>query len=291
MNDQRPIPIPWRVRWLRFRHQLLPVITLLVCSVLTGWLWYHQTAGGHAVGAVEVLHLPVTSGVQGTLAYLTSVPGTNAKGEIKVFDKVGEGDVVAVFDAAPFKTRREAVQAELNELNKQLRSVTSSTDTNGSNNDAAVREKALRAQVKAKEQDLADLDQKIDSLQLRSPLSGTVTHVHRRPGQVVAPGDIIMEISADRSTAIVAYLRADQQQINPAKGMPVQVYLNRRPAQTVMGQVDSVGGQIEPIPNRQLRDQKIPEWGLPVRVAVPDGFELRPGEVVTLNFKPATATR
>jgi hypothetical protein len=100
-----------------------------------------------------------------------------------------------------------------------------------------------------------------------------------------------MEVSADRSVAIVAYLRGDQQLINPTKGMPVQVFLNRRPAQTVVGQVETVGGQVESVPNRQLRDQKVPEWGLPVRVAVPEGVVLRPGEIVTLDFHVAGAAR
>ena len=53
LSDQRPIPIPWRVRWQRFRHQLLPGLTLVFCSMLAGWLWYHQAATGHAVNVEE----------------------------------------------------------------------------------------------------------------------------------------------------------------------------------------------------------------------------------------------
>jgi len=274
LDDRQPIPIPMRVRWQRFRHQLLPVLTLIFCSILAGWLWYHQAAGGHAVGAVEVLHVPVTTTVHGTLAYL---PGK----QIQVLDKVGEGDVVAQIDSAAFKTRRAALQAELDDLRRQAKE---------SAGDAA-RGKSLQAMIDSKQQDLADADQKLESLQIRSPISGTVTHVHLRPGQAAQAGDPILEISADRSIAIVAYLRQDQQLINPTKGMPVHVYLNRRPVQTVVGQVETVGGQVESVPNRQLRDQKVPEWGLPVRVAVPEGVSLRPGEIVTLDFKVGAAGR
>src|SRR5437762_6454923 len=98
LNGQHPIPIPMRVRWARFRYQLLPVLTLLVCSVLAGWLWFHQTAGGRAVGAVQIVQMPVTSTVQGLLGYL---PGK----QVEVFDKVSENDVVAMFDPAPFQAR------------------------------------------------------------------------------------------------------------------------------------------------------------------------------------------
>jgi multidrug resistance efflux pump len=260
-----------RVRWQRFRHQLLPVLTLIFCSILAGWLWYHQAAGGHAIGAVEIVHVPVSSAVHGTLAYL---PGK----QVQVLDKVGEGDVVATIDAAPFKLKRAALQAELDDLQRQAKE---SSD--------AERGKSLKAMIDSKQQELADADLKIESLQVRSPITGTVTHVHLRPGQAAQAGNPILEISADRSVAIVAYLRQDQQLINPTRGMPVQVTLNRKPAQTVMGQVETVGGQVESVPNRQLRDQKVPEWGLPVRVAVPEGVALRPGEIVTLDFKAGGA--
>jgi len=275
LNGQHPIPIPLRVRWVRFRYQLLPVLTLIVCSLLAGWLWYNQTAGGRTIGAVQIVQIPVNSSVQGTLGYL---PGK----QVEVFDKVSENAVVAMFDPAPFQARRAAVKAELDELQRQSKD----TSTGG-----AERAGALQAMIKARQQDLADLDLKIDSLQLRSPLSGTVVKVHRRPGQAVQAGDAILEVASDRGTAIVAYLRQEQQQINPTKGQPVQVYLRRRPAQTLVGKVESVGGQVESIPNRQLRDQKVPEWGRPVRVLVPtdSGIELLPGEVVSLDFKPAPA--
>ena len=270
LNDQRPIPIPWRVRWLRFRHQLLPVLTLVFCSLLAGWLWYHQAASGHAVGAVEVIQVPVTSGVQGTLAYL---PGK----QIEIFDKIREGDLVAALEPGTFQTRLTALKAELEELQRQKKQSTE-----------ADRGTSVQAMIESKLQDLADLESKMGSLQLRSPLSGTVTKVYRRPGQVVQAGEPILEVASDQGSAIVAYLRQEQQQINPSKGMAVQVYLNRKPAQTVEGEVDSVGGQIEAVPSRQLRDQKVPEWGLPVRVRVPadSAVLLRPGEVVTLDFKP-----
>ena len=276
-TDQRPIPIPWRVRWLRFRHQLLPVLTLVLCSLLAGWLWYHQAAGGQAVGAVEVIQVPVTSGVQGTLAHL---PGK----QIEIFDKIREGDLVAALEPGAFETRLAALKAELEELQRQKKQ--------GAD---AERGAAVQAMIESKLQDLADVEAKLGSLQLRSPLSGTVVKVYRRPGQVVQAGELILEVAADQGAAIIAYLRREQQQINPTKGMAVQVYLNRRPAQTVEGQVDSVGGQIEAVPSRQLRDQKVPEWGLPVRVKVPpdSAVLLKPGEVVTLDFKavPSAASR
>lgn len=271
LNHDAPIPIPWRVRWVRFRHQLLPVLTLIFCSILAAWLWYNQTAAGQATGAVEMVRLPVTTGVQGTLAPL---PGK----QIEMFDKVAEGDVVAALEPGPMQARRKVVQAELEELLRQEK-------------ESPERAAALRTLIDGKEQDLADVDTKLQSLQLRSPLSGTVIQIFRRPGQAVQPGEPILEVASDRGTAVVTYLRQEQQHITPTKGMHVDVRLNRMPAKVVEGTVASVGGQIESVPNRQLRDQRVPEWGLPVRVTVPpdSGVDLRPGEGVTLHFRPAPA--
>ena len=272
MNDQAPIPIPFRVRWLRFRHQLLPVLTVVFCALLSAWLWRRQAGTGYAVGAVEVVRVPVTTNVQGVLAALTGR-------QINPLDRVAEGDVVAMLDAGPFQARRAAVLAELDRLRAELKGAGST----GAGADS------LQAIISSKEQDLAELDARLDGLQLRAPISGTVTQVHLRPGQAVQPGATILEISSDTGAAVVAYLRPEQQQVQPAKGMPVDVRLHRRPVQTFRGQVETVGGQVESIPARQLRDPRVPEWGLPVRVSIPPGVDLKPGEVVTLDFRPAAS--
>jgi multidrug resistance efflux pump len=277
VNEQRPIPIPFRVRWLRFRHQLLPVLTVVLCATLAGWLWRRQAVPGHAVGAVEVVHVPVTSGFQGTLAPLSGK-------QIRPLDRVAEGDVVAVMDAGPIQSRRKATVAELDRLRAELKAASGAAG--GAN---ATTNESLQAIIASKEQDLADLDVRLEGLQLRAPISGTVTQVHLHPGQAVQPGATIMEISSDTGAAVMAYLRAEQQQLQPAKGMPVEVRLNRRPVQIFRGQVETVGGQVESVPSRQLRDPRVPEWGLPVRVSVPPGIDLKPGEVVTLDFKPAVS--
>jgi len=46
-----------------------------------------------------------------------------------------------------------------------------------------------------------------------------------------------------------------------------------------------IGPQGELIPPDQLRNPTVPEWGLPVSIALPADVELRPGEVVDLVFQ------
>jgi hypothetical protein len=50
--------------------------------------------------------------------------------------------------------------------------------------------------------------------------------------------------------------------------------------------VQSVGPQVHQLPARFLQNPKVPEWGLPVQIAMPPEAELRPGETVDLVFRP-----
>ena len=46
-----------------------------------------------------------------------------------------------------------------------------------------------------------------------------------------------------------------------------------RPRESV---VECIGPQVELIPVHQRRNPQLPEWGLPVRILLPDGLEVRP---------------
>src|SRR4030095_10997824 len=102
---------------------------------------------------------------------------------------------------------------------------------------------------------------------------------------LVKAGEVIMDVAADRSTYVIGYLRDEQQYIHPAPGMPVEVRPRKDPKHVVQATVDTVGAQMETVPTRLLRDQKIQEWGLPVRLTIPANADLRPGEMVYLAFK------
>ena len=67
--------------------------------------------------------------------------------------------------------------------------------------------------------------------------------------------------------------------------MEVAVRNRSLPQRMVRTRIDRVGDQIEPVPLHHLRDPNLMEWGLPVRIAVPVEFALRPGELVDLTFR------
>ena len=58
----------------------------------------------------------------------------------------------------------------------------------------------------------------------------------------------------------------------------------RNSQQVAVADIEHVGPQVELVPPQLLRDQKLMEWGLPVRIRIPESLPLRPGEVVDLKF-------
>ena len=67
--------------------------------------------------------------------------------------------------------------------------------------------------------------------------------------------------------------------------MPVDVVVRSTPRKKVRTWVEHVGAQVEPVPPHQLHDPRVLEWGLPVRIAIPPGLSLRPGELVVVTFR------
>jgi hypothetical protein len=72
--------------------------------------------------------------------------------------------------------------------------------------------------------------------------------------------------------------------------MPVAIRVRMPGQQMTESTVQSVGSQWEPMPLELLRDQRIPELVLPVRIAIPDGFGVLPGEVVDVRFMAGDQT-
>lgn len=115
---------------------------------------------------------------------------------------------------------------------------------------------------------------------IETPLAGTVTVVHRQPGEIVKAGQEILTITQDRGAYIVGYVRPDAR-IVPAADMKVSIRAGKKSA---MSKVAQVGTAIERIPEHVCAGRK-DQWGIPVRIDLPDGLALRPGELVGIRFQ------
>ena len=269
----KPIPTPLHVRWSLFRARWLPVLTMGVAVLCSVMIWSRVAGAGHAVGEVERIKAVVSSVVEGRLDYV------NGR-QIKLLEHVDEGDVVAQIDDASLRTQLDAAQAELKLLQEQLKNATAA----GASAETADRVNAVRVSVAAKEEQISKLDAKLEALVIKSPIAGTVTQIHARPGQFVQPGHPILEIASERGTSIVAFIRGEQQ-ILPREGMEVEIRTASDPYHAHAAKVESVAGQYDSVPARLLRDPKTPEWGIPVRVTLPQDVNVRPGELVRVTFR------
>jgi multidrug resistance efflux pump len=153
----------------------------------------------------------------------------------------------------------------------------------------------LRGTIAYQQARIDELEVLRKALVIRAPISGlivptTLTNnapnqpILAIPGQQVRAGTVLFTIAAEKPEYIVSYVRPSQR-LRPTVGMAVAV----RPTNTNQiyhSLVDKIGPQVELIPPHQLRDQRVMEWGLPVRIPVPATLNVRPGELVNLKFIP-----
>ena len=146
----------------------------------------------------------------------------------------------------------------------------------------------LEAAITVGERQLDELRVRIEGLEIRSPISGTVCAIHKWPGQNLRAGEPIMTIAAEHGRYIVSYVRQEQR-VRPAVGMPVEVRVRGSTSPPVTAVVGRIGPQVEPVPPRQLQDASKPEWGLPVFISTPPELKLRPGELIDVTFNRRSA--
>ena len=142
----------------------------------------------------------------------------------------------------------------------------------------------LRTAVSVQESRIRQVELEMDQLQVRAPISGVISAIHSWPGQTVQLGQAVVTISADHGRYVVGYLREDQPLDVSAQ---TQVAVRRRgsPAtRFVATHVERVGPQVEPVPLHHLSDPARPEWGLPIRIAIPAQLRLPPGTLVDVRI-------
>jgi multidrug resistance efflux pump len=145
----------------------------------------------------------------------------------------------------------------------------------------------IHAEMTAKEAQIQQIELQIETLVIKSPLDGVVVAVLRRPGQAVKVGDPIMTIAGNEGKFIVSYVRQSRN-LQPQPNMQVDIRPRRVPRHVVVSQIAEIGSALEAVPPHQLRAQSIMEWGLPVRIPIPAGLDLRPGELVDVRIYPYT---
>jgi hypothetical protein len=81
---------------------------------------------------------------------------------------------------------------------------------------------------------------------------------------------------------IIAYAREDQLG-RIRERMTVELIKTSEPAQIAGSQVVYLGPVMELMPEQLWRNPNIPQWGRPMLINIPPGFELIPGEMVGIR--------
>ena len=120
---------------------------------------------------------------------------------------------------------------------------------------------------------------------LTAPISGEVSLI-RQEREFVRVGEPILTINSDRSDKIVAYLKQPIP-FEPEVGMQVEVVTRGRKPLRFVTEVAQIGARVEVITNAiaYLPAGAVVDSGLPVILPVPPDIQVRPGEVVDVEWR------
>jgi multidrug resistance efflux pump len=152
---------------------------------------------------------------------------------------------------------------------------------------------ATSAAIEVESRTLDLIEAQLMPIDLVAPFDGVVSIVHRRTGETVQAGEPILTVSREKPSRVVAFLRQPLQS-DARPGTKIEVRSRARSREVGVGEVLSVGAQLEPIhPTLLPRNtsasgpggdsRSAAETGLPILVSLPENVSVFPGEIVDLR--------
>lgn len=140
----------------------------------------------------------------------------------------------------------------------------------------------IRKAIGVQEQRMAQITARHQTLELKSPVDGIVNLILKGPGEAISPGELILTVAEQKPTQIVAYV--DEHQVDRIEErMIVQLIKNGNPGQIAESQVISLGSSIELLPQRLWSTPTIEQWGRPILIKIPPGFDLLLNQMVGIK--------
>ncbi|MBI4625554.1 MAG: hypothetical protein HY736_20320 [Verrucomicrobia bacterium] len=190
------------------------------------------------------------------------------------------------------KTNRDALAAQVNEQSRlvaQMEPVIRSFASPDAQTAGLSSETALAAAIKVQEAKLRLAEEELTPVALVAPIDGVVSLVLRRLGETVTAGEIILRISATRSERLTGFIRQPIP-FEPKPGMAAEIRTRTTSRQSANTKILHVGPVMEAISPTllaamRLPPMQVPEPGLRIQFALPEGLTLRPGEHVDVIIR------
>ncbi|MCK6628078.1 MAG: efflux RND transporter periplasmic adaptor subunit [Anaerolineae bacterium] len=134
-----------------------------------------------------------------------------------------------------------------------------------------------QAQVAEAQAALAKVQVQLDKLTLTAPRAGLISHQLVQPGELAAPGAVLLELSDIDTVDLTVYI--PETQIGRVKvGQPAQVYVDAYPGEVFAGTVTFINHEAEFTPrNVQTREERVNlVFGVKITLDNPD-HRLKPG--------------
>ncbi len=354
-DSSSPIPRPLTHRWRDVRLRYVPVLVYVAGICLIAWLWNAHWMPGTFTGEVQAVVANVASPQDGQLMTLSvrqfeRVTKGQVLGSVAWSPAAITAGLAAIRADLMVLRARMSVDGQRNQLDYQqvkvdqldqkvdlaiARSRLRFAERELARQDKLRADKiaseyeyefaldsrdALAAEVKEREQLIADMELALSALKpgtpsdanshiletidaaiqaqeeryrhatattLSAPIDGVVTKIYRQSGENIANGEPLLAISSEHAESIIGFVRQPIS-FEPQVGDVVVVRSrrgNKRVAveATVMG----VGARLELFtqPLRVRGFDSSQERGLPVLINLPDELALYPGELVDLVLK------
>lgn len=220
-------------------------------------------------------------------------------GQIRMTQGLVEKEAVAPIQLENLKSQHEALaatlaenedllnQAEVN-LDKAQQRLEEFASQQPLHPDEDSRLEVIRKAIKVEERQMEEVSAQLAalaqrrSIELTSPFDGVVSQILKREGETVTAGDPIMMIVRGLPSVVIGYARQDQIGLL-REDMVVDIIKTRDPAQIASTRVIFVGPTVEQQPALLWSNPNFPQWGLPFKVEIPQGFTVVPGEVVGIR--------
>ena len=226
------------------------------------------TVNVEAYGRVEAER--AGGGLPGAGARLTpAVPGVVVAVRAKEGETVAGGALLVELDdrlvTAPLEKAEHALEyaEQVSARQGKLKGV-------GGTSEKVIQEAAQ--QLAAARADLSAAQAQLALTRITTPIGGTVVRLLVQPGQAVDPATIVAEV-VDLTRLVVTASVTPEEAAGISVGNPVRIFADSGENETGAGTVSFVSPQIDPVNGAVL-----------VRVALPSGNGLRPGQTLRLRI-------